>query len=297
MPNIDRLNGVAATDIALVSNLIAPAIASINGKDLVTTSFLLDDYGTDVRVAYSFRKLSSTYSGSAIRVREGLFNSEADIGFDASGNLDEAALLSHCSSNGTGYIVKWYDQSGNGGDLEQTTALYQPQIVTGNAVIKSNGKPVTSSAWSTATQYLQIKLPKSTYFPTTGTYYFFSVCNANSRCILYRENQPTKWQLVAQQGNSSTSTRSAHYSSDTYRKNGVAYTPVNRGQTYTDFSSQSLLTIDGNLDSATNAFWLGYGQSSFDMYDMQELVIYEGDKSSIQSNIETAINTYYSIYP
>ena len=261
------------------------------------SSLLLDDYDTDVKVAYSFRKLSSTYSGSAIRVREGLFNSETDIGFDSNGDLDETALLAHCASNGIGYIVKWYDQSGNGGDLHQATALYQPQIVSGNTVFKSNGKPVTSSAWSTATQYLPLSGTKSTYFPTTGTHYFFSVCNANTpRCILYRENQPTKWQLVAQDGNTSTSTRAADYLSDTYRKNGVAYTPVNRGQTYTDFSSQSLITIDGNLTSTTNAFWLGYGQSSFDMYDMQELVIYEGDKSSIQGDIETAINSYYSIY-
>ena len=104
-------------------------------------TFLLDQFGDNIRVAYSVRKLSSTYSGPAMRVRETNANAEADIGFDSNGDLDTTALLAHCASNGEGRIVTWYDQSGNGIDVTQATATRQPVIVTGNAVVTVNGKP------------------------------------------------------------------------------------------------------------------------------------------------------------
>ena len=87
-------------------------------------SLLLDVYGTNVKIAYSVRKLRTAYAGSCMRVRNGS-SVELDIGFDGSGNLDEAALLTHCGS-GDGFVTKWYDQSGNGGNMEQGTGSVQP---------------------------------------------------------------------------------------------------------------------------------------------------------------------------
>ena len=94
------------------------------------STLLLDLYGSDVLAAYSFRKLSSSYTGSCcIRVRETAFNTETDIGFDADGNLDTAALLAHCGyPNASGYITKWYDQAGNNRDGVQTNAGRQIQV-------------------------------------------------------------------------------------------------------------------------------------------------------------------------
>ena len=57
-------------------------------------SYLLDNYGTNIGGAYSFRKLSSTYTGECIRVRRSSDNAEADIGFNGD-YLDEVALLAH----------------------------------------------------------------------------------------------------------------------------------------------------------------------------------------------------------
>jgi len=254
---------------------------------------LLDEYGEDVRIAYSVRKLRTAYTGNCMRVRNGS-SVELDIGFDSSGNLDESALLTHCGA-GDGFVVKWYDQSGDGGNLEQSITTSQPKIVASGAVLKDNGNPIIIGQEPTYGTYLPMVTPKSTYLPSTGQYYFFSVCKSNTpRCIFYREN--TRFQLIAQDGNSSTSVRDSSYSANTYRKNTVSYTPVNRGEVYTSFQSQTLLTIDGNLDSSVNSFVLGYGTSNFDAWDMQEFIVYEGDKSSDESNIETAINGHYSIY-
>lgn len=47
--------------------------------------------------AYSLRKLYSQYTGNAIRVRRDSDNAELDIGFDANGDLNTTALMSHVS--------------------------------------------------------------------------------------------------------------------------------------------------------------------------------------------------------
>lgn len=88
-------------------------------------SFILDDY-PNASFAYSFRKLRSDYSGSAVRIRENGGDTETDIGFDAGGNFDTAAAASHIGAN-TGFIVTWYDQSGNGIDVTNSTASLQPE--------------------------------------------------------------------------------------------------------------------------------------------------------------------------
>ena len=57
-----------------------------------------------------------------------------DIGFDASGNLDLAALQAFYESSDGGaktavYVTRWYDQSGKGRDMVQTDAAKQGVIV------------------------------------------------------------------------------------------------------------------------------------------------------------------------
>ncbi len=257
-------------------------------------SLLLDQYGANVKLAYSVRKLRTAYAGNCMRVRNGS-SVELDIGFDASGNLDESALLAHCGS-GDGFVTDWYDQSGNGGTMEQGTGSVQPQIVSSGAVLKDNGKPVVTGVPAAGGSHMDLITPKTDYLPSTGQYYFFSVCNTGvARAILYREN--TRFQLIAQSGNTSTDTRNdPNYLANTYRRNGASYTPVNRAEVYTTSVAQTLMTIDGSLDATISSFILGYGASQFTNWDTQEFIVYEGDKSSDESNIETAINGYYSIY-
>lgn len=94
---------------------------------------LLDKY-PDAAAAYSFRKLRSAYLGPAIRVRsEASGFPEIDVYFDSQGNLDTATLLDFAGSSSV-RIKKWYDQSGNGNDLEQTTNEQQARIVAGGTL-------------------------------------------------------------------------------------------------------------------------------------------------------------------
>lgn len=89
--------------------------------------------------AYSVRKLRTAYSGSALRVRRSSDNTELDIGFSGTG-LDTAALLAHCGA-GSGFVVTWYDQSGNSRNITQSTTANQPRIVNSGVLDTKNSLP------------------------------------------------------------------------------------------------------------------------------------------------------------
>ena len=103
------------------------------------SSPILDGLSASAAAAYSLRKLRSAYAGSAIRVRRSSDNAESDIGF--SGNaLDTAALSSHVGAN-DGFVVTWYDQSGNSRNKTQSTAGAQPRIVASGVVEVLGSRP------------------------------------------------------------------------------------------------------------------------------------------------------------
>jgi len=81
-----------------------------------TETLLLDNYSTNLVMAYSLRKLRGGYSGYCIRVKRSSDSTTQDIGF-VDNVLDVASMESFVGS-GTGYVVRWYDQSGNGYDLD-----------------------------------------------------------------------------------------------------------------------------------------------------------------------------------
>lgn len=154
MGTISKLNDVLIANVAKIGETLIASIASINGETPGGgTSLFLDTHGTGIGAAYSFRKLSSTYTGDCIRVRRSTDNAELDIGFtsDPIPVLDEVALLAHTGTGATdhGFISKWYDQSGafvgtpsalNDGDIANATTK-QPYIVASGAVQKLNGFP------------------------------------------------------------------------------------------------------------------------------------------------------------
>lgn len=124
------------------------------------TAPVLDGLVASAAAAYSVRKLRAAYAGSAVRVRRSSDNAEADIGF--SGNdLDTAALLSHVGA-GDGFVVTWYDQSGNARHVTQATQSRQPRIALAGAVETGpNSRPVVRTlgaqalavaSWATVNQ-------------------------------------------------------------------------------------------------------------------------------------------------
>ncbi len=107
---------------------------------VVAAGLLLDSIAATVVGAYGLRKLRASYAGAAARVRRSSDGTEQDIGFAASSDgtaqgstLDVGALLAFCGA-GSGFVSKWYDQSGARQDVAQTAASHQPQIVASGSV-------------------------------------------------------------------------------------------------------------------------------------------------------------------
>lgn len=89
---------------------------------------ILDDY--PATVAYSLRRISTTYTGNLIQIERTSDNTTQDIGYLASNSLDTAAINTFCAGT-TCRIKVWYDQSGNGLNAQQATHANQPIIYDG----------------------------------------------------------------------------------------------------------------------------------------------------------------------
>ena len=139
-------------------------------SQLNTSLLPLDNISTTARAAYSLRKLRSSYSGSAIRVRRSSDNAEQDIGFTTGNQLDVLALKTFIGSN-SGFIRTWYDQSGNGNNSTQTTTSNQPRIVNSGVIDNLSGVPVLN--FNGVNSYLSL-----TSYPFTG----LSNCSINLVC-------------------------------------------------------------------------------------------------------------------
>ena len=96
--------------------------------------------GVTASAAYSVRRLSTGYTGKSLQVRRSSDNTTMDIGFTAGGDLDSATLKTFVGA-GSGYISLWYDQSGHGLNVTQSTTSYQPILVTAGKINRENTRP------------------------------------------------------------------------------------------------------------------------------------------------------------
>ena len=96
---------------------------------------------TAPKYAYSLRKLDKDFTGAPIRVRRESDDEEKDIPFTPEGELDIPYLEMFCGSD-EGYVVTWYDQSGNDNDMSQSTDSLQGKIVddSGDALVDDEGR-------------------------------------------------------------------------------------------------------------------------------------------------------------
>lgn len=86
--------------------------------------------------AHGLRRLSSSYMGKILRVRRDSDNAEQDIGYTLENALDIMNIRTFIGT-ANAYVVKLYDQTGNGHDAVQTTVTNQPKL----SLVEANGLP------------------------------------------------------------------------------------------------------------------------------------------------------------
>ena len=104
------------------------------------------DIVNNPQIAYSFRRLSSTYSGSLIRVIRDSDSTETDIPFKPNGLLNET-ILTNFSMGGDVFVVKWYDQSGNGNDFIPSAYFTSRPIIVSSGTIRKNSAGFVSAGF------------------------------------------------------------------------------------------------------------------------------------------------------
>jgi hypothetical protein len=102
--------------------------------------------------AYSLRKIIAGYKGNAIEVRRSSDDATMDIPFV--GQILDVGKLMQFVGSGSGYVTKWYDQSGGNRLAYNATPENQPLIVDSGELVKSGHRPALK--FNGTSQFLMI---------------------------------------------------------------------------------------------------------------------------------------------
>jgi len=306
-----------------MSNIQIRFFSSLNSA--VPTVLLLDEY-PNAKVAYSMRKIRSDYAGACLRVRRSSDNTEQDIGF--SGNeLDTAALLSFVGAN-DGFVTVWYNQKTASDKANNSTAIYQPRIVSSGVVdtMGANGKP---AMFCGANAVLYAGNTSTFKYLHDGTIRSSTVSVMQTASVL--SGLKFLW-LTGTSGGGSIQAQ-MYFSGTSIRqqiKNGPGSInnagPTNSVATSTDYlvwqtfdggnptpSEKMIMNLNGgaDIDNNTSVFTpstldstlrlhlfnyrypqVGYGTNGY----CQEMIFWEDDYTGDKAAISDNINNYYGIY-
>ena len=253
---------------------------------------LLLDTNPGASVAYSLRKLSSAYAGSAIRVRRSSDNAEQNIGF-VNGVLDTAALLSFCG-NGNGFVTTFYDQSGNAKDSVQPSAGGQPRIVLSGVLETLNSKPTINYISGTATRTTGQNVTGQSIFTVAQVVTY----NQLQSLISFdhssqgfgpwiRSIQPNYWRTPSTAGTDTydfTNGSNMYFNSNLHTSANNILTP----HILSSFAASALTKKFGISDATFIGRWF--------LGKMSECIVYPtSQQSGFKGSIETDMSSHYSI--
>ena len=260
---------------------------------------LLDIY-TGSTAAFSLRPIRAAYSASNLvevrRSNDNQVNNFTGAQINNTGTGGMLAWVKEISATASGFVSKWYDQSGSGNHAVQGDAALQPRIVNAGSLELDAGKPAivfglasgvclsppsiiigATAAFFAVTRHISAASTFSFYLGDNGTGSFFiGKANGNSLAA-YTDNF------------SGISGTDITQKAVTYWQLGTSisqYKINSTGATLPNFLSSANWRI-GTRFSSTGQTWIG---------PMQEVIYYPASQVSTHANIMTNINAYYSIY-
>jgi hypothetical protein len=268
---------------------------------------------------YSLRKVISSYTGAAIRVRKDTTGQpEQDI-FFVGNELDTAALKSFLNAR-SGFAVTWYSQNNNQ-NATQATAANQPRIALNGVIDRLGGKPTLlfdgSNDFMSAASFNNNAVSIYTVFSRTGGSSLFRIIlrkgftTNNTFEYLLRNTSPSNFL----EGSASTGLSFNTVNTNPSTVGGVSGQPdvIKLGIFIFDntnikiaLNNDNLSTsaLSGTLFQGSSPLIIGAqctsdlcnGYSAFWPGRISEILIYGADKTNDNADIKTNINTFYSIY-
>lgn len=262
---------------------------------------LLDTY-TGATVAYSVRRLNSAYTGALIRVRRSSDNAETDVNPDASNTISLTSTVSAGGTFGTwigsdsGYIAKWYDQSGNANDAVRPTAAPQPRIVNAGSLEVDPNNGIVAIRFDGTDDSLAM-----TPISVTQNYYQHFVFNRASSGIHSNalSGGSTPYPFLWFNNNttySGTTTTTAHDTTQTQTGDFIQTTLRDSSNNVKFWENGTAKTTKTNTGTTGSYNSLGNRGGNYHNGYMQELIYWNSDQEANQSGIESNANSYFSVF-
>jgi len=275
------------------------SIESNIGDYFTQNTPLLDTY-TGAAAAYSLRKLRTAYTGNAVTVRRASDNFTQGIGFNVFGELDTVSLAAFCGAS-DGFVDTWHDQSGNGNDATQGATANQPKIydsVTGVVTEGSAGNEKPAVEFDGSNDAFDLSLTTS-----ASDYSFFAINKADTENHFLLDSQTGR--VILDGRGSATfgvyydgSWKGTRHSGTTQQLQSIMMVSPSSGASYVD-GSQINTGLSYTQTALGGSTVLGSNHLKSSLFfdgTMQEFLIYNSDQSANRTNIESNINTFYSIY-
>ena len=306
------LIGLFKADAQMVINASSPYRPFAMAGNL-----LLDSFPGGVTV-YSLRKLRTSYTGAAIRVRKDTTGQpEQDIGFIGN-ELDTVALKSFLNAR-SGFVVTWYDQSGNARNATQSTQANQPRIALLGTINRMTGKPsiyfngsshsLTEAGGETSLGaqsivYIFIYAKSDTTILGNRWIYNNLTNVSNTRFGIGANLTANRFSIAARRlDNQATATIATFGTNhDEVQKLITAYANYGSGEIGIYSNGSGLVTntlpSTGTTGGNGNGGFIGSGNGTAQFFvgQISEIIIYTSNQSSNRAAIETNINNFYGIY-
>lgn len=261
---------------------------------------LLDTY-TGATVAYSVRWLNSAYSGALVRIRRSSDNAEKDFYPDTNNKLSMTSedgagtSLSSWISTDSGYIVTWYDQSGNGNNASRAIAASQPRIVNAGTLETDPNNGVVAVYLDGTDDRLDLGSTVS----LTQNYYQHYVFNRASSGIHSTSLAGTVFTWIWFSNNttySGTTATTAHDAAQTQTGDFIQTTLRDSSDNVKFWENGTAKTTKTNTGTTGNYSVLfsraGFPHNGY----VQELIYWNSDQESNQSGIEGDANSFFSVF-
>ena len=271
------------------------------------TGLLNETYGSGAEAAYSTRRLNGNVTDCMV-IRRASDSTTTTIGFDGSGNISEADIISFCTGT-TCTVYQWLDQSGNGNTATAAAPANEPTIYTGGALVKESGKVAVD--FDGSDDYFEMPPVFTGTNPRTAFFTGYSNETPSSETVIFGAD----FHSTTEAGKNYNITTEIALRVNQYAQWNDSYQATSLQLLTTNWTAGTALDaniyLDGvelstsagnstvNLNTGTHTQSLiclaPYGSSNYLTAVFSEMIFYASDKSGTdQTSIEENIGDYFT---